>query len=205
MKLSLISKIIPLLLIGYGCGGNCSNSISQEPYMFDLAFSNSTGNAELTPITTDRVTGDVYGSRTVRGVGPRSHFVALAAENLGTLRPGFDKWIVLNLNGPQLEMGDAFQVRLRDDLPAEVGHGDIILVESPLDPTEIEYLEYLWIGNSGTVTVEALQGSVVRLRLANVVLQGFELAEGTVELNGVVEVDYDQIPDEDPDHDPDAD
>jgi hypothetical protein len=191
--------------MGSGCGGNGSDPLPQEPFLFDLTFTNATGNAELTPITTDRIRGHVFGSKVVLGEHARNHYAAIVAEDLANSRTGFDKRIVLNLNGPQLVVGDVYQMRFSDDLPADVGRAKLGMEESPLDSTEIEYPTYYWVGISGTVRVEALEGSVLRVRLSSVVLRGSELAEGTVELNGVIEVDYDQIPDEDPDHDPDAD
>jgi hypothetical protein len=205
MKLIPVAFVLPILLMGSGCGGNGTDPLPPEPFLFDLAFTNATGNAELSPITTDGVTGHVYGSTVVLGEHARNHYASLAAKDLVPSRSGFDKLFVLNLNGPRLVIGDVYQVRIQDDLPADVGRAKIFIEESPLSPTEIEYPTYLWSGISGTVRVEALEGSVLRVRLSSVVLRGSELAEGTVELNGVIEVDYNQIPDEDPDHDPDAD
>jgi len=205
MKPIPVAFLLPILLMGSGCGGNGTDPLPPEPFLFDLAFTNATGNAELPPITTDSLSGVVYGRKYVRGEGPRNHYSSLLARGVIPSRSGFNKRFSITLQGPQLEVGDVYQVRFLDELPADVGYGDFIMVESPLDPTDIEYLEYIWIGISGTVRVEALEGSLLRVRLSSVVLRGSELAEGTVELNGIIEVDYNQIPDEDPDHDPDAD
>jgi hypothetical protein len=204
MKPIPVAFLVPILLIGTGCGGNGTDPLPPEPFLFDLAFINATGNAEFAPITTSGVTGHVYGRKFVQGVNARNHFVWLVAEDLVPARPDFDKMVVINLVGPRLQVEDIFQVRFADDLPADTGIGYVSIYESPFNPTEIEFPEYRWRGISGTVTIEALQGSVLRLRLANVVLRGSELAEGTVDLNGVIEVDYNQVPDEDPDHDPDG-